>query len=501
VVEVRVGLRAPGAPVDESCEDKAEIGESVEVPNDTGIDRLRACQRNASAFCPAAHGSCQVKGGPAGSPAWQDELGKRGELHLKCIDRVLEPPDVGAGEGRDVPGGGIGAIRQREVRAHREEIVLDLPEDLSYGEGKRFAANHPQNRVEFVDGSICLDARGVFRDPSPADQPGGSIVSGFRVYPRHVSSWPGRRFPLTATALSANHSTVKRPGALRVGTQLFIGIAAVSCGSIFVRLAAAPALAVAAYRTIWATVLFTPFLVSGPSEEIRRLDQRNGLLLGLSGAALALHFALWIASLSYTSVASSVLLVDTTPFFIGMTSRWFLGRSAGRAFWTGLATAFAGCIIIFGGDWAVAEDSMVGNLLALGGAVAMAAYLLVGARVRRHLSLIAYVWPVYGSAALVLTASCAIAGTALTGYSGRTHFFLFLLGLVPQCIGHTTYNWSLRWLPPSLVALIGLAEPLGASILAWLILGEALTTVKIAGGLVVLAGIYIATRPAKTMAA
>lgn len=306
---------------------------------------------------------------------------------------------------------------------------------------------------------------------------------------------------MTATALSANDQTGSRPGALRVVIQLLVGIAAVSCGSVFVRLAAAPALAVAAYRTIWATVLFAPFLVSGPSEEIRRLDRRSGLLLVFSGAALALHFALWIASLSYTSVASSVLLVDTTPFFIGLTSRWLLGRSPGRAFWTGLAVAFAGCIIIFGGDWAAAEDSMKGNLLALGGAAAMAVYLLIGAKARRQLSLVAYVWPVYGSAALVLTASCAIAGTSLAGYGGRTHLFLFLLGLVPQCIGHTTYNWSLRWLSPSLVALIGLAEPLGASLLARLFLGEALTRAKVAGGAIILAGIYIATRPAKTKAA
>lgn len=307
--------------------------------------------------------------------------------------------------------------------------------------------------------------------------------------------------PLTETGLPAKDQIANRPGAFRIGTQLAIGIAAVSCGSLFVRLAAAPALAVAAYRTLWATVLFAPFLVPGPSREMRDIGRRGWLLLMLSGAALALHFALWIASLSYTSVASSVLLVDTTPFFIGLTSRWLLGQSVSRAFWAGLATAFAGCLIIFGGDWALAENSMKGNLLALAGAAAMAVYLLVGARARQHLSLVAYVWPVYGSAALALTAACRVSHTPLAGYGGRTHLFFFLLGLVPQCIGHTTYNWSLRWLPPSLVALISLAEPLGASLLAWAFLGEGLTSAKIAGGTIVLTGIYIASRPAKTRAA
>jgi drug/metabolite transporter (DMT)-like permease len=220
-------------------------------------------------------------------------------------------------------------------------------------------------------------------------------------------------------------------------------------------------------------------------------------LLILSGLALGFHFALWIASLSYTSVASSVLLVDTTPFFIGLASQWVLGRASPRGFWLGLGLAFAGCILIFGGDWSQSPDSMRGNALALGGAVAMATYLLVGARARQKLSLISYVWPVYATSAIALLLACLVSGTQLRGFGGKTHFFMFLLGLVPQCVGHTTYNWSLRWLSPAMVALIALAEPAGASILAYFILGEHLTMEKLAGGAVVLAGIYLASRDQK----
>ncbi len=284
-----------------------------------------------------------------------------------------------------------------------------------------------------------------------------------------------------------------RPGPLRLSLFLSVGIAAVSCGAVLVRLAAAPALAVATYRVFWATCLLAPLVMSGPGREFRSNTWQEWRNLILSGVALALHFALWIASLSHTSVASSVLLVNTTPFFIGVASQWLFRRPCGRDFWAGLTVAFLGCIVVFHGDWSESAISSQGNLLALGGAVAMAVYLLIGSTVRRRLSLLAYVWPVYCTAALTLAAAAAVAGVPLRGLSARTHMFMFLVGLVPQCIGHTTYNWSLRWLPPGLVALIGLAEPAGASLLAYFVLNEGLTVGKCLGGCLILTGIYIAT--------
>ncbi len=287
---------------------------------------------------------------------------------------------------------------------------------------------------------------------------------------------------------------MSRPGPVRLTVLLAAGILAVSCGSIFVRLAHAPALAVSAYRVFWASVLLAPALIAGPIREWAPLRRRDWGRLILSGVALGLHFALWITSLSYTSVASSVLLVDTTPFFIGLASPWVLGRPCSRRFWMGLGLAFAGCILIFSGDWSQSAASTLGNTLALGGAVAMAVYLLIGARARQRLSLISYVWPVYAVSAVALFVACLVSGTPLRGFPPGSYLYMFLLGLVPQCIGHTTYNWSLRWLPPSLVALIGLAEPVGASILAYLILGESLTVAKLIGGAIVLLGIYQASR-------
>ncbi|PYV00664.1 MAG: EamA family transporter [Acidobacteria bacterium] len=285
-----------------------------------------------------------------------------------------------------------------------------------------------------------------------------------------------------------------RPGSLRLTATLAVGIGAVSCGSIFIRLASAPTLAAAAYRVFWATVLLAPLVAARHLPELALLSRQEWRKLILSGAALALHFALWIASLSYTSVASSVLLVDTTPFFIGLASRWVFGKAPRRVFWFGLAVAFAGCTLVFQEDRSVSSDSMRGNLMAIGGAIAMAIYFLAGATARQKLSLLVYVWPVYASATVFLLLASSVSKTPLAGYPRSSYLFLFLLGLVPQSIGHTSYNWSLRWLSPALVALISLGEPVGASLLAYVILGERVSLMKLFGGAVILLGIYVAAR-------
>lgn len=287
---------------------------------------------------------------------------------------------------------------------------------------------------------------------------------------------------------------MSRPGLLRLLLFLALGIAAISSGSILVRLASAPALAVASYRLAWATLILAPAVFSGPFRELGGLQKKEWGHLFVSGIALGLHFAFWISSLSYTSVASSVLLVNTSPFFVGLASHWLLKRSCSRGFWFGLGVAFLGCVAIFHRDWSQAGASFKGNALAVLGAVAVAIYLLVGGRARQKLSLVPYVWPVYGIAALSLLAASLICHVPLVGFSRSTYLCVFLLGLVPQCIGHTTYNWSLRWLPPPLVALIGLSEPIGASLLAYFILHESIPLAKLLGGVIVLLGIYIAAK-------
>jgi drug/metabolite transporter (DMT)-like permease len=290
-----------------------------------------------------------------------------------------------------------------------------------------------------------------------------------------------------------------RPSAIRVSLFLTAGIIAVSCGSLLVRMASpsVPALAIAAYRMGAATLILLPFLARGAATELAGAFRKDWPRFVVAGTALALHFAFWIASLGYTSVASSVLLVDTTPFFIGIATTFLIRQRSPGSFWAGLAIAFTGCLVVFHGDWQMSATSLKGNMLAVGGAVAMAVYLLAGAKLRAGLSLLAYVWPVYAVAGVVLAAACFSCGIRMTGFPEQAWLCLFLLGLVPQCIGHTSFNWSLRWLSPGMVALIVLAEPVGASILAWIFLHERLTVAKVVGGAVILLGIYVATRSSR----
>jgi drug/metabolite transporter (DMT)-like permease len=287
---------------------------------------------------------------------------------------------------------------------------------------------------------------------------------------------------------------LNRPKTLKIVSILALAVISVSCGAIFIRLTQAPALTIGAYRLFWATLLLAPAFLRGPVHELGAITRREWLRLVLAGAVLVLHFGFWISSVSRTSVASAVLLVDTAPFFIGLASWWSPQRSYNRGFWIGLLVAMGGCVIIFQGDWAQSADSLGGNVLAVLGAITFAIYFLVGSGARQKLSLMAYVWPVYGIATVLFAAACLVTQTPLGGFSYSTHLYMFLLGLIPQCIGHTAYNWSLRWLPPGVVALVGLAEPVVASAFAYAILNEGLTPVKFIGGVIVLGGIYIATR-------
>jgi len=287
---------------------------------------------------------------------------------------------------------------------------------------------------------------------------------------------------------------LNRPKTVKLISVLSLAVISVSCGAIFIRLTAAPALTIGAYRLFWATLLLTPAFLNGPVRELAAITRREWTRLILAGAALVLHFGFWISSVALTSVASAVLLVDTAPFFIGLASWWSPQRAYSRAFWMGLLVALLGCVIIFQGDWLQSADSLTGNMLAVLGAITFAIYFLVGSGARRKLSLLAYVWPVYAVATVLFIAACLVTQTPLRGFSSTAHLYMFLLGLIPQCIGHTAYNWSLRWLPPGLVALVGLAEPVVASAFAYVILGEGLTPAKFAGGVIVLAGIYVATR-------
>ncbi len=274
------------------------------------------------------------------------------------------------------------------------------------------------------------------------------------------------------------------------------GIVAVSFGSIFVRVAGAPAPTVAALRMIFSALILLPFVLASRAtrEEMARLSGRDRRLLAVSGLFLALHFYLWIASLSYTGVTSSVVFVTTNPLWVALFTAVVLRKRISLVCWIGLVVAMLGGAIIGGRDAAAGGARWKGDILALGGAVAFAGYFLVGARLRGRLSLLAYVFPVYACAAVLLAAAALGAGASLAGCGWKCYAVCFAMALVCQIVGHTLFNWALKHLEATVVAIAALGEPVGASVLALVLLGERPMATEIVGGAAILAGIYLVMR-------
>jgi drug/metabolite transporter (DMT)-like permease len=283
----------------------------------------------------------------------------------------------------------------------------------------------------------------------------------------------------------------------RLLASLIVGIVAASLASILIRLAQgagmAP-LAIAAWRLIFASAILIPYAWLRRRDELRDLSGAEWRLMAVAGLLLGLHFATWITSLRYTSVASAVVLVSMGPLFVAIGS-WLIWRERpGGSMVVGITIALVGTIIIAFGDFSQGDDVLMGDLLALAGAVFIAGYLMAGRRIRNRRSLTTYVAVVYGMAMVTQLILVLIARQSLFGYSAEAYGWSLALAIGPQIIGHSAFNWALGYLTATFVSIVTLAEPIGSSVLAYVILGEAVTRSTFAGGVLVLLGIYIASR-------
>lgn len=270
---------------------------------------------------------------------------------------------------------------------------------------------------------------------------------------------------------------------------LALAVACVSLGSILVRLAQAPPLAVSFHRVFLATLVLAPFAAASLRRSWPALSPHSRLTLLGSGAALAVHFATWIASLSYTSVAVSVLLVNTTPLFTVALSRIFLGEVVRPLVLWAILVAMGGAGLIAAGDWSGSAGSLTGALLSLAGAVTLSIYHVIGRGLRQALPLSAYVLGVWATAAATLALFSVPVRVPLFEYSTRTFAVLLALALVPTLAGHGLVNRSLRLLPAPTVGLFLLGEPVGATLLAYVVLGEVPAVLTLAGGAIVIAAL------------
>ena len=297
-----------------------------------------------------------------------------------------------------------------------------------------------------------------------------------------------------------------------------LGILAMSTAAIFIRYAQTEAgsLVIAAYRLGIASLILVPIAIIRYRKEISSLSKKELLLGLLSGIFLAIHFAAWISSLEYTSVASSLVLVWTSPLWVAILAPITIKEPITKTVGIGMLISFMGTMFIGLSDVCllagklscppisdfISGKAFIGDMLALVGAWMGAGYLLIGRNLRAKLSLISYISVVYGMAAIILILLAFGTNQHFTGYSSKTYLLFLILALVPQLFGHTTVNWALEYLSAAYVSIILLCEPIGSIILAYLFLNEIPTPIKLFGAILIFGGVITASydRPGSKLA-
>ncbi|MCJ2147220.1 DMT family transporter [Bacillus sp. B19-2] len=271
---------------------------------------------------------------------------------------------------------------------------------------------------------------------------------------------------------------------------LVIGVLAVSSSAIFVRLSTADAGIIAFYRLFFSALLIFPFFW-GKRKEVLSFSKKDWLFSAAAGFFLAFHFILWFRSLEYTSVASSVVLVTLQPIF-SFIGTYFLFKE--RVSFAGIISALlaiGGSAYISWGDFKVSGQALYGDILALLACALVTAYLLFGQHVRKHHSLTVYTFIVYGISAITLCLYCLFSGAAFFSYPSSDWGYFFLLAVIPTLLGHSLFNWVLKWLSTNMISVAILFEPVGAVALAYWILDESVMMTQVIGGAVIFLGIIL----------
>jgi len=284
------------------------------------------------------------------------------------------------------------------------------------------------------------------------------------------------------------------------------GILFVSTASIFIRFAQVEvsSIVIAASRLLIASLILVPIALTRYWDQLRSLSIADFAKGFLSGVFLALHFAAWISSLEFTSVASSVVLVTTTPLWVALLSPLVLKESIKRSVIIGLVVSMMGGVLVGLSNTCGLQNGrlacqtilitgrvMLGNILALFGAWMAAGCMLIGRQLRKKLNTVTYTALVYGIAAIILSIVVFIRAEPVLSYSSGTYLCLLALGILPQLFGHTLFNWALKYVSAAFVSLTLLGEPIGTIILALIFLKESPTLLEGVGAVLILIGILI----------
>ena len=267
---------------------------------------------------------------------------------------------------------------------------------------------------------------------------------------------------------------------------LGIGVLAVSASAIFVRYADdAHPLAISLWRCVIGAIVLAPFARS----DLRTVTRRDRRISTAAGIFLAAHFATWIWSVTLTTVAASVLLLATTPIFVAVAARLWLGERLRRIGWIGIGLTVIGAAAIGGAD--LSGSNAIGNLLALIGGATAGAYTLAGQVARRNLGFLGYSVITYATASVILLVACVVLRVPLWGYDAQTWWAIAAIVIGPQLMGHTILNLVVKELEATMVAVAIMAEPLVATTLAYVLFDEVPSALVYPAGIAVLVGIYL----------
>lgn len=279
---------------------------------------------------------------------------------------------------------------------------------------------------------------------------------------------------------------------------LAVSVFAISTSAVLVRWSGAPSAVIAFYRVLFTLAILAPVAATRHRGAIRSLSARDGAVAAVTGVALAIHFVAWFESLRWTSVATSTTLVQSQPVFVAVGAALVLDERVTARAVVGIVLAVAGAAAMSASDLlgasAFAATALYGNALAILGAVMAAGYVLAGRSLRQRVALIPYVTVVYGACTLALLVAAIASNAPLAGYPMREWALFVGLAVGPGVFGHTVVNWALAHLDSSVVSVSLLGEPVGATVLAWALLGEAPGALTVLEGTVVLAGIVITAR-------
>lgn len=274
---------------------------------------------------------------------------------------------------------------------------------------------------------------------------------------------------------------------------LMIGVLAASLGPTLIKLTEAPALTIATYRMIFASTALVPIVTMKGPQKVLSLGRKKISLIILAGILLAIHFGSWMKSLDYISVPPAILLTNSHPAFVALLSYLILKERVGKREMLGIIIVMGGMGVIIYPD-ITHFTSLFGGTLAVMGAISFGCYLVVGRNLRQKLPLLPYIFPVYLVATVVLVPVCIFSGGPFWGYAPQTYLLMLAIGLISTLIPHSSFNWSIKYLKPTVVSIVAVTIPIFASLIAWLVLAEVLTLWTFGGGALIVSGIYLVSR-------